>query len=84
MNNFSLGDPCCEINFGKTKSLKIAQSFCAKVFKDHVSQVSGLSNRNRHFCIENGMLTKLTAVGPDPMKLLKQIKYVGTHFNVWE
>ena len=38
VNNFSLGDPCCEINFGKTKSLKIAQSFCAKVFKDHVSQ----------------------------------------------
>ena len=31
-NNFSLGDPCCEINFGKTKSLKIARSFCAKVF----------------------------------------------------
>ena len=30
--NFSLEDPCCEINFGKTKSLKIAQSFCAKVF----------------------------------------------------
>ena len=32
VNNFSLGDPCCEINFGKTKSLKIARSFCAKVF----------------------------------------------------
>ena len=32
LNNFSLGDPCCEINFGKTKSLKIARSFCAKVF----------------------------------------------------
>ena len=30
LNNFSLGDPCCEINFGK--SLKIARSFCAKVF----------------------------------------------------
>ena len=45
----------------------------------------GLSNRNRHFCIENGMLTKLTAVGPDPMKLLKKkTKHVGTHLNVWE
>ena len=32
LNNFSLGDPCCDINFGKTKSLKIARSFCAKVF----------------------------------------------------
>ena len=32
LNNFSLGDPCCEINFGKTKSLKIARNFCAKVF----------------------------------------------------
>ena len=32
VNNFSLGNPCCEINFGKTKSLKIARSFCAKVF----------------------------------------------------
>ena len=38
-NNFSLGDPCCEINFGKTKSLKIARSFCVKVFfKDHLNQ----------------------------------------------
>ena len=38
-NNFSLGDPCCEINFGKTKSLKIARSLCAKVFfKDHLNQ----------------------------------------------
>ena len=36
--NFSPGDPCCEINFGKTKSLKIARSFCAKVFKDHLNQ----------------------------------------------
>ena len=36
LNNFSLGDPCCEINFGK--SLKIARSFCAKVFKDHLNQ----------------------------------------------
>ena len=44
----------------------------------------GLSNRNRPFNVENGMLTKLTAVGPDPVKLLKQIKYVSTHFNVWE
>ena len=32
LNNFSLGDPCCEINFGKTKILKIARNFCAKVF----------------------------------------------------
>ena len=32
LNNFSLGDPCCEINFEKKKSLKIARSFCAKVF----------------------------------------------------
>ena len=38
VNNFSLGNPCCEINFGKTKSLKIARSFCAKVFKDHLNQ----------------------------------------------
>ena len=30
------------------------------------------------------MLTKLTAVGPDPMKLLKQMKYAGTYFNAWE
>ena len=30
LNKFSPGDPCCEINFGK--SLKIAQSFCAKLF----------------------------------------------------
>ena len=30
LNNFSLGDPCCEINF--RKSLKISRSFCAKVF----------------------------------------------------
>ena len=30
LNNFSLGDPSCEINFWK--SLKIARSFCAKVF----------------------------------------------------
>ena len=31
LNNFSLGDPCCEINFEK-KNLKIALSFCANVF----------------------------------------------------
>ena len=30
--NFSLGYLCCEINFGRTKNLKIAWSFCAKVF----------------------------------------------------
>ena len=30
LNNYSLGDPSWEINFGK--SLKIAWSFCAKVF----------------------------------------------------
>ena len=30
--NFSLGYLCCEINFGRTKNLKIARSFCAKVF----------------------------------------------------
>ena len=32
LNNFSLRGSCCEINFEKTKSLKIARSFCAKVF----------------------------------------------------
>ena len=32
LNNFSLGDPCCEINFGKTKILKIGRNFSAKVF----------------------------------------------------
>ena len=36
--NFSLGYPCREINFGRTKNLKIAWSFCAKVFKDHLNQ----------------------------------------------
>ena len=36
MNNFSPGDPYCEINFGK--SLKIARSFCANFFKDHLNQ----------------------------------------------
>ena len=36
--NFSLGYPCCEINFWRTKDLKIAWSFCAKVFKDHLNQ----------------------------------------------
>ena len=37
LNNFSLRGSCCEINFEKRKSLKIARSFCAKVFfKDHL------------------------------------------------
>ena len=36
--NFSLGYPCCDINFGRTKNLKITWSFCAKVFKDHLNQ----------------------------------------------
>ena len=44
---------------------------------------NGLSNRNRLFCIENGMWTKLAAVSPDPTKLLKQTKYVGTHFSCY-
>ena len=42
LNNFSLGDPCCEINFGK--SLKIARGFCAKLFIDHLNQVIYLAS----------------------------------------
>ena len=72
--------PC----FLKTTELYIDSLSMPQISSGPPAFNHGLSNRNRHFCIENGMLTKLTAVGPDPMKLLKQLKYVGTHFNVWE
>ena len=45
---------------------------------------NGSSERNRLFCIENGILTKLRDVSLDPTKLLMQITYVGTRFNVCE
>ena len=45
---------------------------------------NGLSIRYRAFCIEYGMLTKLIAVSPDPLKWLKQIKYVGTRLGYME
>ena len=32
---------------------------------------NGLSNRNRPFGIENGMLTKLTNVSPTPCKVME-------------
>ena len=35
--NFSPGYPCCEINFRRTKNLKIARSFCAKVLSRIIS-----------------------------------------------
>ena len=39
---------------------------------------------NRPVCFENGMLTKLTADSPDPMKLLMQITFVLRRFqSLW-
>ena len=55
-----------------------------KIRVDHLHQFNnGLSNRKRPFCIENGILTRLTAVSPDPLKLLKQMKYVGLQLNMF-
>ena len=35
LNNFSLGDPCCEINFAKTKKFEnCAKLLCKSFFKD--------------------------------------------------
>ena len=36
LNNFSLGDPCCEINFGKV--WKLHEASVQKFFKDHLNQ----------------------------------------------
>ena len=37
LNNFSLGDPCCEINLEKV--WKLHEAFVQKFFKDHLNQV---------------------------------------------
>ena len=37
LNDFSLGDPCCEINFGK-KVWKLHEASVQKFFKDHLNQ----------------------------------------------
>ena len=36
LNNFSLGDPCCEINLEKV--WKLHEAFVQKFFKDHLNQ----------------------------------------------
>ena len=73
--------PC----FLKTTELNIvAFNTTPKIGVDHLHQFNnGLSNRKRPFCIENGILTRLTAVTPDPLKLLKQTKYVGLQVNMF-
>ena len=38
LNNFSLGDPCCEINFEKKKVWKLHEASVQKFFKDHLNQ----------------------------------------------
>ena len=38
LNNFSLGYPCCEINFGKKKVWKLHEASVQKFFKDHLNQ----------------------------------------------
>ena len=38
LNNFSPGDPCCEINFGKKKVWKLHEASVQKFFKDHLNQ----------------------------------------------
>ena len=39
MNNFSLGDPCCEINFGKNKNFEnCTKLLCKSFFKDYLNQ----------------------------------------------
>ena len=38
VNNFSLGDLCCEINFGKQKVWKLHEASVRKFFKDHLNQ----------------------------------------------
>ena len=40
VNNFSLGDPCCEINFGKQKVWKLHEASVRKFFKDHLNQAT--------------------------------------------
>ena len=41
-------------------------SVCHKFRVDHQHLIMNLSDRNRPISIKNGMLTKLTAVSPDP------------------
>ena len=39
LNNFSLGDPCCEINFAKTKKFENCAKLLRKsFFKDHLNK----------------------------------------------
>ena len=39
LNNFSLGDPCCEINFGKNKNFEnCTKLLCKSFFKDYLNQ----------------------------------------------
>ena len=38
VKNFSLGDLCCEINFGKQKVWKLHEASVRKFFKDHLNQ----------------------------------------------
>ena len=41
-------------------------SVCHKFRFDHLYLIINLSDRNRPISIKNGVLTKLTAVSPDP------------------
>ena len=70
--------PC----FLKTRELNIDAFSIPQISSRPPAFNNRLSSRNRPFCIENRMLTKLIAVSLDLMKFLKQIKYVSTRFNV--
>ena len=68
----------------RQRSSILLLSACHKIRVDHLHQFNNaLSNRKRPFCIENGILIRLTAVSPDPFKLLKQLKYVGLQVNTF-
>ena len=56
-------------------------SACPKIRVDYLHSVTDKVIET-DLSIENVFLTELPAVSPDPMKLLKQMKYVGTNFNV--
>ena len=54
------------------------QYWCNRISSWPHAFSNGLIDTDRPVCIENGMLTKLTAVSPDPMNLLMQITFAIT------
>ena len=57
-------------------------SVCHKFRVDHLHLIMNLSDRNRPISIKNGMLTKLTAVSPDPANNIqvRVLKFANEHF----